>query len=88
MSRPIVSKSSPTSSAEYALLKSQEPLPPYVRGLGWIEGRTGAIEYRWAEGRNERFSEIATEFASTATPASTLAALTACRKAWRRRLRR
>jgi hypothetical protein len=29
MSRPIVSKSSPTSSAEYALLKSQEPLPPY-----------------------------------------------------------
>jgi hypothetical protein len=28
MSRPIVSKSSPTSSA-YALLKSQEPLPPY-----------------------------------------------------------
>ena len=30
--------------------------------LGWIEGRTVAIEYRWAEGRSERFSEIATEF--------------------------
>jgi putative ABC transport system substrate-binding protein len=30
--------------------------------LGWIEGRTVAIEYRWAEGRIERASEIATEF--------------------------
>jgi ABC-type uncharacterized transport system substrate-binding protein len=30
--------------------------------LGWIEGRTVAIEYRWAEGRNERFAEIAAEF--------------------------
>jgi putative tryptophan/tyrosine transport system substrate-binding protein len=29
--------------------------------LGWIEGRTVAIEYRWAEGRSERFAEIATE---------------------------
>jgi putative ABC transport system substrate-binding protein len=31
--------------------------------LGWIEGRTMTIEYRWAEGRNERFVEIAAEFA-------------------------
>jgi putative ABC transport system substrate-binding protein len=31
--------------------------------LGWIEGRTIAIEYRWAEGRVERYSEIAAEFA-------------------------
>jgi putative ABC transport system substrate-binding protein len=30
--------------------------------LGWIEGRTVAIEYRYAEGRRERFSEIAAEF--------------------------
>jgi putative ABC transport system substrate-binding protein len=30
--------------------------------LGWIEGRTVAIEYRWAEGRNERMAEIAAEF--------------------------
>jgi putative tryptophan/tyrosine transport system substrate-binding protein len=30
--------------------------------LGWIEGRTVAIEYRWAEGRTERFAEIAAEF--------------------------
>ena len=31
--------------------------------LGWIEGRTVAIEYRWAEGSPERFAEIAAEFA-------------------------
>jgi putative ABC transport system substrate-binding protein len=30
--------------------------------LGWIEGRTVAIEYRWAEGREERSAEIAAEF--------------------------
>jgi putative ABC transport system substrate-binding protein len=29
--------------------------------LGWIEGRTIAFEYRWAEGRSERYAEIATE---------------------------
>src|SRR6476646_8089606 len=33
-----------------------------LRELGWIEGRTIAIEYRWAEGHNERFAEIAAEF--------------------------
>jgi putative ABC transport system substrate-binding protein len=30
--------------------------------LGWIEGRNVAIEVRWAEGRSERFAEIADEF--------------------------
>jgi putative ABC transport system substrate-binding protein len=30
-----------------------------LRELGWIEGRTIAIEVRWAEGRSERFAEIA-----------------------------
>jgi putative ABC transport system substrate-binding protein len=33
-----------------------------LRELGWTEGRTVAIEYRWGEGRNERFAEIAAEF--------------------------
>ena len=33
-----------------------------LRALDWIEGRTVAIEYRWAEGRTERYAEIATEF--------------------------
>ena len=30
--------------------------------LGWIDGRTVAIQYRWAEGRSERSAEIAAEF--------------------------
>ena len=29
--------------------------------LGWLDGRTVAIEYRWADGRNERVAEIAAE---------------------------
>src|SRR4051812_29382448 len=33
-----------------------------LRELGWIEGRTIAIEYRWAEGRSESYTEIAAEF--------------------------
>jgi putative ABC transport system substrate-binding protein len=33
-----------------------------LRELGWIEGRTVGIEYRWAEGLNERVAEIANEF--------------------------
>jgi putative tryptophan/tyrosine transport system substrate-binding protein len=33
-----------------------------LREHGWIEGRSVTIEYRWAEGRNERFAEFAAEF--------------------------
>jgi putative tryptophan/tyrosine transport system substrate-binding protein len=33
-----------------------------LRELGWIEGRTVVIDYRWAEGRTERYAEIAAEF--------------------------
>src|SRR5262245_25121762 len=33
-----------------------------LRELGWVEGRTVAIEYRWSEGRPERYAEIAGEF--------------------------
>jgi putative tryptophan/tyrosine transport system substrate-binding protein len=32
-----------------------------LRDLGWIEGRTISIEYRWAEGRSERYAKIAAE---------------------------
>ena len=38
------------------------PFVQRLRELGWIEGRTVAIEYRWSEGRAERYSEIAAEF--------------------------
>jgi putative tryptophan/tyrosine transport system substrate-binding protein len=33
-----------------------------LRELGWVEGRTVVIEFRWAEGRSERYTEIASEF--------------------------
>jgi putative ABC transport system substrate-binding protein len=33
-----------------------------LRELGWVEGRTIAIEYRWSEGRPARAAEIAAEF--------------------------
>src|SRR5258706_15178550 len=32
-----------------------------LRELGWIEGRTVAIEYRWAGARNEQYADIAAE---------------------------
>jgi putative ABC transport system substrate-binding protein len=33
-----------------------------LRELGWTEGRTVTIEYRWAEGRSEHYADIAAEF--------------------------
>ena len=33
-----------------------------LRALGWIEGRTITIAYRWSQGRPERDAEIAAEF--------------------------
>ena len=32
-----------------------------LRELGWVEGRNVAIEYRWAEGRSQRATELAAE---------------------------
>ena len=47
-----------------------------LRELGWIEGRTVAIEVRWAEGRNERvvftFKDGRTLVASTSVSAASL----------------
>ena len=33
-----------------------------LRELGWIEGSNILIEYRWSQGRTERYAEIAAEF--------------------------
>src|SRR5262245_1522713 len=44
---------------------SSQPVAAFVqrlRELGWIDGRTIAIDYRWAEGSTERAAEIAAEF--------------------------
>jgi ABC-type uncharacterized transport system substrate-binding protein len=42
----------------------QQRVAAFVQGLrelGWIESRNVAVEYRYGEGRNERFAEIAAE---------------------------
>ena len=49
--------STPSAASHWAAALVQR-----LRELGWIEGRTIAIEYRWAEGRSERYAEIAAEF--------------------------
>jgi len=33
-----------------------------LREVGWIEGRTIAIEYGWGEGRSDRTAEVVAEF--------------------------
>lgn len=33
-----------------------------LRELGWVDGRNVSIEYRWAEGRHERYAEHTAEF--------------------------
>ena len=59
--RPIVGflgDSTPLGESERAVAFARR-----LHDLGWIEGRTIAIEYRWADGRSERLAEIAAEFA-------------------------
>jgi putative ABC transport system substrate-binding protein len=34
-----------------------------LRELGWVENRTVMIDYRWTEGRSERYAEFGAEFA-------------------------
>jgi putative tryptophan/tyrosine transport system substrate-binding protein len=52
--------------------------------LGWIEGQTVAIEYRWAESRTERFPEIAADLVRLRVDtivATSIAAALACKQA-------
>jgi putative ABC transport system substrate-binding protein len=52
-----------------------------LRELAWIDSRNVAIEYRWGEGRNEQYAEMAAEFVrlkvdvivTVATPATVAA---------------
>jgi putative ABC transport system substrate-binding protein len=57
---PIIGLLGPST----ALIESQRvaAFVERLHQLGWIENRNVVIEYRWAEGRQERFAEIATEF--------------------------
>jgi putative ABC transport system substrate-binding protein len=40
-----------------------EALPQALRELGYVEGKNIVIEYRWAEGKSERLSELAIDLA-------------------------
>src|SRR6516162_3099400 len=57
-STPLAEDSTPLAESERAAAFARR-----LHDLGWIEGRTIAIEYRWADGRSERLAEIAAEFA-------------------------
>ena len=71
VARPVAVQAQPQKVPSIGFLGTSTPLTwsPWtaafvqrLRELGWIEGRTIAIEYRWAEGRAQRFGEIAAEF--------------------------
>jgi hypothetical protein len=49
-------------STALAATKWTAALVQRLRELGWIEGRTVLIEYRWTQGRADRAAEIAIEF--------------------------
>ena len=53
----FLGSATPTSQRTWVMAFVQR-----LRELGWTEGSTVTIEYRWAEGRTERFAEIAAEF--------------------------
>ena len=52
--------------------------------LGWIDGQTIAIEYRWADSRTERFPEVAADLVRLRVDtivATSIAAALACKQA-------
>ena len=59
-SRPIIGILGTATASAWSNYTA--PFVQRLLELGWIEGRTVTIEYRWAAGRNERFAEIAAEF--------------------------
>ena len=67
---PLVARAQPAKLPTIGFLGTATPsmwshwVAAFVQRLrehGWIDGRNIAIEYRWAEGRTERFAEIAAE---------------------------
>jgi hypothetical protein len=67
---PLAVRAQQSAVPVVGFLNSASPEPytdvvaAFRRGLGqtgYLEGRNVAIEYRWAEGRSERYSELAAE---------------------------
>jgi putative tryptophan/tyrosine transport system substrate-binding protein len=52
----FLGQSTRSAASEWAAAFGQR-----LRELGWTEGRNVAIEYRWAEGREGRYAEVAAE---------------------------
>ncbi len=52
----VLSSFSPADSAVW-----HEALRQGLRDLGWVEGKNISIEYRYAEGRNDRLSDLAAD---------------------------
>ena len=76
---PVIGFVNPTSAQSFA-----RPLSAFLKGLaetGYVEGRNVAIEYRWAENRNDRLSAMVADLvrrqvsviAATSTPAAVAA---------------
>ena len=71
VARPMVARAQQTAMPVIGFLVGPTPSTarPWVdafvqrlRELGWIERQTIVIEFRWADGRNERYTDIASEF--------------------------
>jgi len=73
---PVIGFVNPTSAQSWA-----RPLSGFLKGLsetGYVEGRNVAIEYRWAENRNDRLPALVADLvrrqvsviAATSTPAA------------------
>src|ERR1700730_14571948 len=45
-----------------AISQRTGPFEQRLSELGWVQGRTITIEYRWGEAHPERYAEIAAEF--------------------------
>jgi putative ABC transport system substrate-binding protein len=68
LAAPRVAEAQPAKVPRIGVLRVGAPPDPAVEGLrqglrdlGYVEGQTIVIEYRWAEGKPDRLSDLAAE---------------------------